>query len=94
MRSSRRTFAKTLALAPFLSIDSLAQETPKPPSALGNALTEVVRAQSGQFLDAAEMQQASKDFQDYAGLLERFRSFKLVNSDEPDFTFSARTSRW
>ena len=39
------------------------------------------------------MKRIEKDFQDYMPYLERFRDFKLVNSDEPDFTFTSLTTR-
>ncbi len=89
---SRRRFAKTLTAAAVGAPLLVAEE--KPPSAIGTALTDVVRAQSGQFLDAADMQKIAKDLQDSAPLLERFRAFKLTNSDEPDFTFSSLARRW
>jgi hypothetical protein len=91
----RRAFAKNIAAAAVGAPLALAaEEKEKPPSALGKAMTAVVRAQSGQFLDAAEMERIGKDFEEYAGFLERFRAFKLTNSDEPDVTFSALARRW
>lgn len=80
-RTTRRAFAKTLAVLP---VAALAQTPPEPPparNALGNALTGVVRAQSGQFLSAAELVQIDKDFQDYAPYLEKFREVPLSNID-------------
>ncbi len=90
---SRRTFAKSIAAATVGAPLALAEEKEKP-TAIAKAMTEVVRAQSGQFLDIAEMEKIEKEIGEYAPRLERFRSFKLTNSDEPDFTFAALTKRW
>ncbi len=91
---SRRVFAKTLAAAAAATPLALAEERTKQPSALGKAMAEVVRAQSGQFLDGAEMEKIENDIEDYAPRLELYRSFKLTNSDEPDFTFASLARRW
>ncbi len=89
---SRRRFAETLTAAAIGAPLVFAEE--KAPSALGKSLTEVIRAQSGRFLDATEMERIAKDLQESAPVLERFRAFKLTNSDEPDLTFSALARRW
>jgi hypothetical protein len=90
---SRRAFAKSIAAAAAGAPLALAEEKEKP-SAVAKAMTEVVRAQSGQFLDTAEMEKIAKDMEGYASRLERFRNFELKNSDEPDFTFAALARRW
>lgn len=99
-QTSRRKFAKSLVIA-GAAIPVLAQtpaapapEAPKPPSAFGKALTEVVRANYGKHLSAEELAQLDKDFQEYAPFVEKFREYKLVNSDEPDFTFASLVERW
>ena len=93
MSSSRRHFAKSLAVAaaalPLANTEALAQ----PQAALASALAGVVRAQHGRHLSEEDMKRIEKDFQDYIPYIERFRDFKLVNSDEPDFTFSSLTRR-
>lgn len=93
MKSSRRDFAKALAVAPLAA---LAQEQPesKPPSALGKAMTEVVRASYGRHLTPAELEGIGKLLDEYAPYIEEFRKFKLTNADEPDFTFRALEERW
>jgi len=99
MSSSRRHFAKSLAVAaaaiPLNRPEALAQTSPQAAvrSPLASALAVVVRAQHGKHLSEDEMKRIEKDFQDYIPYLDRFRDFKLVNSDEPDFTFSSLTRR-
>lgn len=90
---SRRAFAKSIAAATIAAPLAIAQEKEKS-SAVARAMTEAVRAQSGQFLDAAEMEKVAKEIEEYAPSLERFRSFRLTNSDEPDFTFASLARRW
>ena len=95
--TSRRQFAKALSVLPLAAAPSLlAQAAPEEPpaSALAVALTEVVRAQSWAFLDDEDMRQIGKDLQEWVPAVERLRQFKLVNSDEPDFSFSSLTRRW
>jgi hypothetical protein len=83
----------------LLTADLLAQTPPAtpatpPPSAFAKALTEMTRANFGKHLSAAELAQLDKDFQDYAPFVEKFREYRLVNSDEPDFTFASLVERW
>jgi hypothetical protein len=95
-RTSRRTFAKTVALA-AIAAPALAQQPPQPPPApsqLGHAMAGVVLAESGQHLTADEFFEVEKDMNDAAGVYKRLREFKLQNGDEPDFTFSSSTKRW
>ncbi len=91
-RTSRRQFAKAIAALPLLAIEAQGQETK--PSPLAGALTEIVRAQSGQHLTAEELARVGKDFEEWVPALERLRAFKLTNADEPDFSFSPLTRRW
>jgi hypothetical protein len=99
-RTTRRSFAKAVAAAtaviasggqaPRLSGQAGAPVLP----ALAEALVGVVRAQSGQYLDAADLDRIRADFKDYVPALERLRSVTLANSDEPDYTFASLTKRW
>ncbi|HYI09228.1 MAG TPA: hypothetical protein VEK57_09155 [Thermoanaerobaculia bacterium] len=96
--TSRRAFAKSLvavgAAAPLLIAQTSPAETPKPPSPFAKALTEMTRANYGKHLSAEELERLDKDFQDYAPFVEKFREYKLVNADEPDFTFASLVERW
>ena len=94
--ATRRQFAKTLtaAGAAIAVVDLNAQEKEQPPNPLGLALAGVVRAQFGQHLSEDELTQIGKDLQEWVPAVERLRQFKLVNSDEPDFSFSSLTRRW
>ena len=98
-RTTRRSFAKALVAgtaaisggqAPRLSGQAGAPVL----HPLAEALVTVVRAQSGQYLDAADIERIRSDFKDYVPALERLRSVKLSNADEPDFTFVSLTKRW
>jgi len=94
--TSRRAFAKSVAIA-ALAAPALAQqkeEAPPPPSTLGHAMAGVVLAESGEHLTADEFHEVEKDMGDAAGVYKRLRDFKLQNGDEPDFTFSASLRRW
>ena len=95
-RTSRRTFAKSIAIA-AVAAPLLAQQKeapPPPPSPLGHALADVVLAESGEHLTADDFFAIEKDMSDNAAVYKRLREFKLQNSDEPDFTFSSSTKRW
>jgi len=96
-RTTRRTFAKSIALA-AAAVPVLAQQKPDalppPPSQLGHALGGVVLAESGQHLTADEFFDVEKDLASNADAYKRLREFKLHNGDEPDFTFGASTKRW
>lgn len=91
--TSRRDFARAVAAAtvaiPIASAGA-GEDTRAP---LAAELADVVRAQSGAHLTPDEMERVRADFRDYVPLLERLRAFKLVNADEPDFTFGALTKR-
>jgi hypothetical protein len=97
MSKTRREFAKSLALAgavaPLVVADAAAQPAPQP-SALGDALTNVIIAAYGQHLTPQERERIARDMQEYAPGIESFRKFRLTNADEPDFTFHALTERW
>lgn len=97
MSKTRREFAKSLAIAgavaPLVVADAAAQPAPRP-SALGDALTNVIAAMYGQHLTAQELERISRDMQEYVPSIENLRKYKLTNADEPDFTFHALTERW
>lgn len=80
--TSRRKFAQSLAAASAMLplAAALAQTSPEP-AALAKALTELTRTQYGRFLDADDLVQIEKDFEEAVPSLERFRSFKLTNAD-------------
>jgi hypothetical protein len=88
---SRREFAKTLAVA-AVALPLVAEETK--PAPIAEAQVAVVKAEYGEFLTMAELEQMRKDFNDSAPYLQKFRDFKLSNADEPDFTFGALVKRW
>ena len=94
-RTTRRSFAKAVAVT-AVSVAVPASGTiggrERPP--LHEALTSVVRAQSGQYLDDADIERIRSDFKDYVPALERLRAVKLANSDEPDVAFAALPKRW
>ena len=91
--TSRRDFARAVAAATVVlpTVATRAGDDTRPP--LASELADVVRAQSGAHLTPEEMERVRADFRDYVPLLERLRAFKLVNADEPDFTFGALTKR-
>ena len=91
--TSRRDFAKAVAAftaaIPVASAGA-AEDTGAP---LAAELADVVRAQSGEHLTPEEMERVRADFRDLVPVLDRLRAFKLVNADEPDFTFAALAKR-
>jgi len=93
MRTTRRDFTKALTAAAALIAADVVAETTTPP-AVANAQTELVRAEFGQFLGNDEIEKLRKDFAESAPLLQKFRDFKLKNSDEPDVAFAALVKRW
>jgi hypothetical protein len=97
MMHSRRDFARTLTIAaaalPLLDARA-AEETPPKPSPLADAQTAVVKAEYGQHLTAAELEEIRKSFNESAPYLQKFREFKLTNGQEPDVTFSSLVKRW
>ena len=90
---TRRNFAKALAAAgaalPIVSAEVQGAKA----SPLATELADVVRAQSGAFLDRDDMNRVRSDFKDYVPFLQTLRDVKLVNSDEPDFTFAPLVKR-
>ena len=95
--ATRREFAKAVVLAtiggatPVSGVEPAAGTAAAP---LADALTEVVRAQSGRHLTADELKRVRSDLKEYGEYLQAFRAFTLSNADEPDLTFQALAKRW
>jgi hypothetical protein len=101
--SSRRAFAKTLAVAAaapaLLPAAALAQAAPTPaptpvptpeaPSSVAEALTEVVRIRWGKNLSGEELGQIAKALDGRLKGAEAMKKVKLTNADEPDVVFFA-----
>ena len=64
------------------------QEPPKP-SPVAAAYLEVARARFGEQLSAEQFEAVRRGLEGNVRTADRLRSFKLKNSDEPDFVFSA-----
>lgn len=79
--TSRRRFAQSLAAAAAVMPLTALAETREASPALAKALTELVRAEYGKHLDAAELARIEKDFANAAPALERLRAFPLGNED-------------
>jgi hypothetical protein len=65
---------------------------PEPPSEFvpdAKALTTVIERRYGKHLDAKQLEAVTGDLDDGMQLGKILRGVKLVNSDEPDFTFHA-----
>jgi predicted pyridoxine 5'-phosphate oxidase superfamily flavin-nucleotide-binding protein len=70
------------------------QPTPQPqqppkPSPTAEAYAEVARARFGEHISAEQLEAVKRDLEGNVRTAERLRAFKLQNSDEPDFVFSA-----
>ena len=98
LSSTRREFAKSLAIiaaAPLVSraaeATSAPQQTP-PADALSPAaesLTEVVRQRHGKHLTEDQLNLVKRNIDRGIRNADRLKQFKLVNSDEPAFAFTA-----
>jgi hypothetical protein len=64
------------------------QGSPKP-SPLAEAYAEAARLRFGEHLSPEQLESVKRDLEGNVRTAERLRSFKLQNSDEPDFVFSA-----
>jgi hypothetical protein len=62
---------------------------PPTPSPLALAYAEVARLRFGERLSAEQFESVKRDLEGNVRTAERLRSFKLRNSDEPDFSFEA-----
>jgi hypothetical protein len=97
-KSTRRQFTVLAAAALPLAaaLDSHAQNAKpeeKPPSKWAEALTAVVRAEFDPYLTAEDVPHIRGDFESLEASIKRLREFPLVNSDEPDLTFTVRAKR-
>jgi hypothetical protein len=63
--------------------------TPQPPSPLAEAYGEVARVRFGDKLSAEELARVKRSMGNKLRSANTLRDFKLHNSDEPDFVFSA-----
>ncbi|MDT7541168.1 MAG: hypothetical protein QOE33_1072 [Acidobacteriota bacterium] len=62
---------------------------PQQPSPLGEAYGEVARVRFGDKLSPEELTRVKRAMEGKVRTADRLRAFKLQNSDEPDFVFSA-----
>jgi hypothetical protein len=65
------------------------QRTPPPPSPLAEAYGEVARVHFGDKLSPEELTRVKRSLNGKVRTADALRNFKLQNSDEPDFVFSA-----
>ena len=96
--STRREFAKSLAIiaaAPLVSRAAEAERAPQqtPPadalSPAAESLTEVVRQRHGKHLTEDQLNLVKRNIDRGIRNADRMKQFKLVNSDEPAFAFTA-----
>src|SRR5437867_217897 len=92
--SSRREFAKALALvaATPLLAHAEADPPPKPKSptaAAADALIEVVRQRYSEHLNDDQLQKIRQAFERNLRSAELLQKHKLTNGDEPAFAFTA-----
>jgi len=57
------------------------------------ALADIIRRRYGRHLSEAQLASIARDFDGDLKALERMRQVKLVNGDEPDFTFYVKGAR-
>jgi hypothetical protein len=87
--STRRDFAKVIALAAAAPlVAGAAQEKPKPLPA-AEALTEIVRARYGQHLTDEQISAVQASIGRTLRSGEQLKKVKLQNGDEPAFAFRA-----
>ena len=96
--STRREFAKSLAIiaaAPLVSRAASAASAPQqtPPadaiSPAADSLTEVVKLRHGKHLTEDQLNLVKRNIDRAIRNADRMKQFKLVNSDEPAFAFTA-----
>ena len=66
-----------------------APQGPPKPSPLAEAYAEAARLRFGEHLTPEQLESVKRDLEGNVRTAERLRGFKLQNSDEPDFVFSA-----
>lgn len=79
----------TPAQAPVASPTPVPSPTPAQPSPLAEAYTEVARVRFGKHLEEGQWDRVKRDLEGNVRTADRLRELKLMNSDEPDFTFIA-----
>lgn len=65
------------------------QQPPQKPSPVAVAYAEVARARFGEKLSAEQFEAVKRDLEGNVRAADALRAYKLQNSDEPDFVFSA-----
>jgi hypothetical protein len=96
--NSRREFNKTLAalaaasLSPAMTQSAAQEPSPaksNPRAGTAEALMEIVRLRYGEYLSDEQIKEVQRSLQRSLDSAARLKQFKLANSDEPAFTFSA-----
>ena len=77
------------AQTPSAAASPTPSPTPAAPSPLAEAYAEVARVRFGKHLEDSQWDRVKRDLEGNVRTAERLRSFKLQNSDEPDFVFAA-----
>ena len=97
MKTARRGFLRTLAVAPLAPAALASQVAPAPAvpaaghEAVAEALAEAVKRQFGEHIDAAELEAVKKELVDGLERAERLRrAARLGNADAPVSRFEAR----
>jgi hypothetical protein len=65
------------------------QQQPPKPSPVAVAYAEVARARFGERLSAEQLESVKRDLEGNVRAADALRTYKLQNSDEPDFVFGA-----
>jgi hypothetical protein len=65
------------------------QQQPPKPSPVALAYAEVARARFGERLSAEQFESVKRDLEGNVRAADALRTYKLQNSDEPDFVFGA-----
>lgn len=102
MSSSRREFAKRLAIAavaaPLLESTPVVAQPPEsapgpPPGSsnirLAEAQTDILRARYGEHITPDDARKIEQDLDRLGGYMEKMREYELHNWDEPDTIFFA-----
>src|SRR5713226_2343399 len=89
---SRRDFTKSLAFLAAAPMTAYADENAEPVDAgltPAQALTDIVRLRHGKHLSPEQLDEVKKSIERSLRSADQLKQFKLQNSDEPAFTFSA-----
>jgi len=104
MASARRTFLKSLGMAPLLpaALTQVAPNPPQPPSpspapspsdtpsAMAESLAEAARHRFGAHFEPGDMDEIRKAIHGNLQAADRLHKLKLTNADEPVTSFSAQ----